>query len=312
MKKKTLIAKLFAFALGSMLAFSACSFLPEKEPVEEVEEEEEEEELQEIELSDKKVTIEIGETVEVEIDNFDDLKKVKIEVDDEDIAEAELDDETITITGLAEGKTTLIVSAKEAEDVKLTIKVTAPEIVVPETTIETGKYVCTYAIPNAIWDETMGEDAELFIDFLANKSFTLDFIMIINEDGTATLSYGYETFVKDLLDYLDENYIEFMKLACEYAGEEWDDSFEEMCLEVKDEMMEQFEDELESEIESADATSIDLTWEIRDGKIYFKPDRGAEIGCEVRDDGSFIISISADELDTDMFGNYLDLHFAKA
>lgn len=312
MKKKTLIAKLFAFALGSMLAFSACSFLPEKEPVEEVEEEEEEEELQEIELSDKKVTIEIGETVEVEIDNFDDLKKVKIKVDDEDIAEAELDDETITITGLAEGKTTLIVSARDAEDVKLTIKVTAPEIVVPETTIETGKYVCTYAIPDAVWEETMGEDADIFIDFFKNKTFTIDFVMTINDDGTATLSYEYTGFLEDFLDYLDENYLEFMKMAIEYSGEEWSDEYEDMILEYKDDLMDQVRDEIEDQMDEVDAELVELNWEIRDGKVYFKPDHGTEVGCELKDDGSFILSLSKEDLNTDMFGNYLDLHFVKS
>ena len=311
MKKKTLIAKLFAFALGSMLAFSACSFLPEKEPVEEVEEEEEEEELQEIELSEKKVTIEIGETVEVEIENFDDLKKVKIEVDDEDIAEAELDDETITITGLAEGKTTLIVSAKEAEDVKLTIKVTAPEIVVPEVRVDTGKYVCRYNIPNAVWEESMGEDAEIFIDFFKDKDFTIDFVMTLNDDGTAMLSYDYAQFLNDFVDYLDENFIDFMKMAAEYSGEEWDDSFEELILEYKDDLMDEFREEMEGQMEDLDSELIELNWELRDGKIYFSAEHASEVGCELKDDGSFILSLSADDLNTDMFGNYLDLHFVK-
>lgn len=80
----------------------------------------------EIEMSASKETIEVGETVEVEIENFDDLRKVEIEVDDEDIAEAELDDGTITIEGKEEGKTTITVSAKECEDVTVTVKVTAP------------------------------------------------------------------------------------------------------------------------------------------------------------------------------------------
>ncbi len=81
----------------------------------------------EIEVSASKQTIGVGETIEIEIENFDDLRKVEIEVDDEDIVEAELDDEIITIEGKEEGKTTITVSAKECEDVTVTVKVTAPE-----------------------------------------------------------------------------------------------------------------------------------------------------------------------------------------
>jgi hypothetical protein len=81
----------------------------------------------EIEMSASKETIGVGEKVEVTIENFDDLKKVEIEVDDEDIAEAELDDDTITIEGKEEGKTTITVSAKDCEDVTVTVKVTASD-----------------------------------------------------------------------------------------------------------------------------------------------------------------------------------------
>jgi len=81
----------------------------------------------EIELSDSKVKIEVGDEAELEIENYDDLNKVKIEVEDEDIAEAELDDEVITVTGLSEGKTTLTISAKDCEEVTVSIKVTDSE-----------------------------------------------------------------------------------------------------------------------------------------------------------------------------------------
>lgn len=81
----------------------------------------------EIEMSASKETIGVGETIGVKIENFDDLKKIKVEVDDEDIAGAELDEDTITIEGKEEGKTTITVSAKDCEDVTVTVRVTASD-----------------------------------------------------------------------------------------------------------------------------------------------------------------------------------------
>ena len=61
------------FALCLSLVFAACNG-PEKEP--ETSEVETEEDL-EIELSDKKVEVDVLDKVEVEIENFDDLSKVE-------------------------------------------------------------------------------------------------------------------------------------------------------------------------------------------------------------------------------------------
>ena len=318
MKKKTLIARLFAFSLCSMLAFSACSFpgQPASEPVRE-EEDEDDEELGEIEVSDKKVNLEVGEEFEVEIENYDDLKKVKIEVEDEDIAEAELDDEIITITAVSEGKTTITVSAKDCEDFEITVKVTEPEEVipdepdVPDATVGAGVYTSTFVIPDTVWEEAMGTDAEYFVEFLNGQEFTIDFVMTINDDGTAVLSYDCSQFAEDFVKFLDENFIDFMKKVFEMDGEEWDEEFEEAILSMKEELLEEFRKTIVESMEDLEDEAIDLTWEIRDDKICFTPEGDVEKECEILPDGSFVLSFTAEEVGHDMFGDKFELCFSK-
>ena len=319
MKKRTLLTKLFAFTIASMLAFTACGTINEK-PSEESTEEDDEEELGEIELSDSKVTIEVGEEIEVEIENFDDLKKVKIEIDDEDIADVEIDDEIITITGLSEGKATLTVSAKDCEDAELTIKVKEGEGTKPEennggqsgdATVETGRYIATYEITNDVWEEALGEDADYFLSFFGDKVFSLDFVMDINEGGSATLSYDGKKFVDDFMDWIDENFIDFMKNMFEQEGEAWSSEYEDIILESKDDLLEELRTSLETSMESDYNNTAELAWEIRDGKIVFIPSRDIEKACDILSDGSFILSLTSDELGYDVFGDTLDLHFCR-
>lgn len=312
MKKRFLVTKVLALALGSILIFTACG-----EKKEEVKEETatEEESGEEIELSEKKVSIEVGESFEIEIENFDDLKKVKVSVDDEDVATAELDDDTITIEGLAEGKTTLTVSAKGSEDVTVSIKVKEGEgsgSGSSDVSIEAGRYVATYFIPNEVWESSMGEDAELFTDLIGDDAFSVDFIMDIESDGTAVLSADIDKFVDDFVDWMDVNFIDVMKKACEAEGEAWSDEYEDYFLENKDMTLDSFRDSLSSSMSDAESKLADLTWEQKGDKITFTGDNGVAKSCDVYSDGSFLLSLTADEIGEDMFGDSLDLFFWKS
>ena len=312
MKKRFLVTKVLALALGSMLIFTACG-----EKKEEVKEETatEEESGEEIELSEKKVSIEVGESFEIEIENFDDLKKVKVSVDDEDVATAELDDDTITIEGLAEGKTTLTVSAKGSEDVTVSIKVKEGEgsgSGSSDVSIEAGRYVATYFIPNEVWESSMGADGEFFLDVMEDDAFSIDFIMDIESEGTAVLSADYDKFVGDFVDWMDVHYIDLMKAAYEAEGEKWSSEVEDYLIENKDMMMDTLTDSMTSSMESAESRLADLTWEQKGDKITFTGDNGVAKSCDVYSDGSFLLSLTADEIGEDMFGDSLDLFFWKS
>lgn len=315
MKKRTLITKLMVLALGSVLAFTACTGNTDKPDDTVIEEDDddksEEEELLEIELSEKKVTIEAGETYEIEIENYDDLKKVKIEVEDEDIAEAEIDEEIITITGISEGKTTITVTAKDSEDIEISVKVTEPEIIIPEVTLEAGEYIATTTLSDTFWEEAMGSDGEIFLDFFEGKTISIDFTMYVYEDGTATMAYNTDQFLTEFIDYIDDEYIDFMKLILEYEGEEWDDSYEDYFIDNKDALLDELREELEDSLSSVEDDVLDLTWEEVDGTVTFKFDARTKKEAEIQDDGSFEISFSAIEIGTDMFGSNLNLHFYK-
>ena len=86
------------------------------------------EEAATIELSKSKVSLEVEEDTTVKIKNYDDLKKVKVEVDDEEIATVDVDDEKITITGIKSGKAIVTVSAKGCADVMLVVTVEGDEV----------------------------------------------------------------------------------------------------------------------------------------------------------------------------------------
>ncbi len=97
---------------------------------------EDEEEKTGIEVSASKVKIEVGEEDEIEIKNYEDLKKLDFEVEDEDIATVEEDDDGVYIvTGVSEGKTSVTFTAKDCEDV--TVKIMVEGGMEPQPTVET-------------------------------------------------------------------------------------------------------------------------------------------------------------------------------
>jgi len=313
MKKRFLVTKMLALVLGSMLIFTACGETKEEAKDDKEAATAEEENSQEIELSEKKVNLEVGDAFDIEIENYDDLKKVKIEVEDEDIVTAELDEEIITLVAISEGKTTLTVSAKGCEDVSVTVKVKEGEGgSASAAAVEPGRYVATYAIPDEVWEDSMGEDAEIFLDLFGNQAFAIDFIMDIESDGTAVLSADYDKFVNDFIDWLDVNYLDVMKKAVESEGEEWSDDYEDYLLENKDLMMDNFRDSMETSMTGSDSELADLTWEQKGDVISFTGDNGDAKECIYFDDGSFILSLTAEELGEDMFGDSMDLYFWKS
>jgi hypothetical protein len=81
-----------------------------------------------ITLDNSDVTVAPKGTVTVKVSNFADLKGVAAVSDDEDTATAVLDDDTITITGVADGKTTVTVSATGVESVKINVTVQSNDV----------------------------------------------------------------------------------------------------------------------------------------------------------------------------------------
>ncbi|MDE6714266.1 MAG: hypothetical protein K2K20_11060 [Lachnospiraceae bacterium] len=279
-------------------------------------------------LSEQKVRIEVGDEVEVEIENFDDLKRVEVEVEDDDIAEIDFDDEDgiITIEGISPGKTTVTVSAKGEDDVSFKVTVEESEDARSDadepddsradadepddsSSIETpapsadqeaeevaGDYVSSYNLDSDFWIDVTGDTESA--DFLEKGNLTLDFIMSLDSDGTAQLNMDIEKFASDLVNFIDDNYIEF---ACILVERDWDDLTQEEKEELeglKDFTISSLE---EAMIESMDESS-DLatgTWEYADGNLYFTFDGNKE--SVPLNSGSFVIDVPSG--DTFGFGN---------
>lgn len=273
-------------------------------------------------LSEQKVRIEVGDEVEVEIENFDDLKRVDVEVEDDDIAEIDFDDEDgiITIEGISPGKTTVTVSARDEDDVSFKVTVEESEDArsdadepddsrsdadepdepddSPSTETPTpsddqeaeevaGDYVSSYQLGSDFWIDAVGTDAESG-DFLANGNLTLDFIMSLGSDGTAQLSMDTEKFVSDFVNFIDDNYTEFICIIMEM---DWDDLTQEQKEELesaKDVLISGLEEEL---IGSMDASSnlATGTWEYADGSLYLTFDGNKE--SVPLNSGSFVIDV---------------------
>lgn len=271
----------------------------------------------EIEMSASKTTIEVGETTEVEIENFDDLRKVEIEVDDEDIAEAELDDGTITIEGREEGKTMITVSAKECEDVTVTVKVTAPvDVDDDDDTVggETGSgnntgdngghasgggielpsearlyehYVAE--IPYDVWGGflDMGDADEYTIAVMEMfKKCNITFNAEMNLD-LSNATEGTGEFVVDLNDFMgqfrvamqDEDlFIEFMELMYD---EPIDSETKEALLEMQDDFIDMLVTDEENIV-----TEFDWSYDSANAMLTFS--EGSRGGAYyIQDDGSF-------------------------
>ena len=312
MKKKF---GLFALCLSLMLA--ACgSPAPEPEP------EEDEDEIV-IELSDKKVEIQAGEETEVEIENYDDLSKVKVKVEDEDIAECDIDDEIITITGISEGKTKVIVSAKGAEDVSITVKVTEPDepvIVTPAVFFpETSRYKYRFIMDENVWYNMLDSDPlyRELADFLGGLqigiNFYLDFYNDTETSGTAVMSYDVNAFGVDFVDALadEDNFREFVSVLMAAEGYDYyDDSMYEAVVEMKDELIETLSDEITGEMQNSNNT-YDLKWSI-DGNVLTLDMGGNDVYSMPVDenDGSFTLYISNEEIgDNPVFYKDLAMEF---
>lgn len=268
----------------------------------------------EIEMSASKTTIEVGETTEIEIENFDDLRKVKIEVDDEDIAEAELDDGTITIEGREEGKTTITVSAKECEDVTVTVKVTASDDDDDTTGGETGSgnntgdngghasgggielpsearlyehYVAE--IPYDVWGGFLDmDDADEYTIAVMEmfKKCNITFNAEMNLD-LSNATEGTGEFVVDLNDFMgqfrvamqDEDlFIEFMELV---YGQPIDSETRESLLKMQDDFIDMLVTDEENIV-----TEFDWSYDSANAMLTFS--EGSRGGAYyIQDDGSF-------------------------
>lgn len=275
-------------------------------------------------LSEQKVRIEVGDEVEVEIENFDDLKRVDVEIEDDDIAEIDFDDEDgiITVVGISSGKTTVTVSAKDEDDVSFKVTVeesedarsdadesddsrsdadepddsSSTETPAPSADQEAeevaGDYVASYHLDSDFWIDSTGADAELG-DFLGKGNLTLDFIMSLDSDGMAQLNMDTEKFASDFVNFIDDNYTEFM---CMIAERDWDDLTQEEKEELeslKDVIISSLEEEL---IGSMDESS-DLatgTWEYADGSLYLTFD-GNEKSVPLNS-GSFVIDVPGGDM----------------
>ncbi len=267
-------------------------------------------------LSEQKVRIEVGDEVEVEIENFDDLKRVDVEVEDDDIAEIVFDDEDgiITIEGISPGKTTVTVSAKNEDDVSFKVTVEesedarsdadvpddsrsdaddSPSTETPAPSADqeaeevAGDYVSSYNLDSDFWIDLMGGDTEL-ADFFVKGNFTLDFIMSLDSDGTALLHMDTEKFASDFVNFLDDNYIEF---TCMLVERDWDDLTQE-----EKEILESRKDGIISDLEEAMMEDMEVssdlgtgTWEYADGNLYLTFN-GNEKSVPLNS-GSFVIDV---------------------
>ncbi len=292
MKKKF---GLLALCLSLML--TACTMPIGSQPDEPEVREEEEEEIS-IELSDKKVELEAGEEFEVEIENFDDLSKVKIEVEDEDIAEAEIDDEIITITALSEGKTKITVSAKGCDDVKITVKVTAPpapEIDFPAS----SSYVYTYVFTGDVWFHMFDEYEDYYelAYFLGDLQAGLDFHITFTETGdntgTAVLTYDPQQFGEDFLEKIsdEETFREFVAILMEAEEMDYDEALDyEDVLEMKDELMSSLSEMIVEELERSQA-DYELSWTLDGTVLTLEMDYSTSSSEINESDGSFTVLV---------------------
>ena len=312
MKKKF---GLFALCLSLMLA--ACGG---PEPA--VEPDEPDEEEISIELSDKKVNIEAGEEVEVEIENYDDLSKVKVKVEDEDIAECDIDDEIITITGISEGKTKVIVSAKGAEEVSITVKVTEPEepvIITPAIIFpETSTYVYHFVLDEYTWYRMLDneEGYEDLAEFFGNLQLSLDFYMDFTNDtdnsGDAVMHFDASGFGRDFTDALsdDDNFREFVGILMAAEGYDYyDDSMYDQIVDMKDDLIEGLSDEISDELANSEEM-FDFTWTFDGSYLTLEEDYSTYSVPVDEYDGSFTLSLYSYELPDDpIFANGLDMTF---
>lgn len=316
MKKKLFVVLMSMCLVGSTLTGCAIDLGGGAKETEESEKDVDEE----IELSESKVKLEVGEDVEVEIENFDDLSKVKVEIEDDDIAEIDFDDDggTITVTGVSEGKTTVTVSAKDMDDASFKVTVEDNDssassgdndVVVVTTEPNSGNdndhdggatvtvysddemagtYIGTIYMTKEAWMDAL--DDEETAEFVAKANLSFDITMELNDGGSATMTIDKASVMTGMLDYIDENYIEFACLIMGVDMYSLSDADKTELYDYKDEFMDAMRESASTEM---DNESIYGSW-VDEGSGYLSLTFEGETKTVVWYDGVFSLDLSGD------------------
>ncbi len=158
-----------------------------------------------------KVKVSVGGEEEIEIENYEDLKKLDFEVEDESIATVSEDDDGVyVVNGVSEGKTTVTFTAKDCEDlvIKITVEGIDPaasvgffELDQTEITVDYYDQAACIYIKN--WDEivdsvkdtlgTVSSDEDLLRAYFDEEG-RVWLNVYGDEDGYATVTIKAEGF----------------------------------------------------------------------------------------------------------------------
>lgn len=254
-----------------------------------------------IEISNSTITMEEGDYAEVEIENFNDLKQIDIEVKDNNIIKAELDkvDGTINIECLKEGKTQINISAKNCEDVSITVKVNKAEIEITPIESNTSNTNSTLVyehysaeIPYSGWSTLLEIDesdptSKAMLDLFKDNNITITIEMNFNIDGSGQLIFDTNKVMNQMVSVLqDENtYNKFIETS--YNAE--------VDKVTKEEFLSMHNDFIDILLTDEEPITKNFNWSYEDDMLTIEYIDSTDVNsniCYVNSDGSFSYCMS--------------------
>lgn len=249
-----------------------------------------------IEISNSTVTMEEGDYTEVEIENFNDLKQIDIEIKDNNIIKAELDkvDGTINIECLKEGKTQINISAKNCEDVSITVKVNKAEIEITPIESNTSNTNSTLIyehysadIPYSGWSTLLEIDEsdptfKAMLDLFKDNNITITIEMNFNINGSGQLIFDPNKVIHQMVSVLqnEDTYTKFIETT---YNEEVDEFTKEEFLNMHSEF-------IDIVLTNKEPTVKNFNWSYDDDMLTIEYIDSTDVNsniCYVNSDGSF-------------------------
>ena len=288
MKNRTVMARLAALGMSVMLCFGAVACGEEESSSRgtrsESEKEEDEKETDEKENEEKEETSEEKETDE---ETGKDVAEEKENNSKDEQAEAPKDNSN---------------DAPSVNDGKIE-----------------GHYVAVVDLGEDYFMDSMGSEYSEVAEMFRGADFTFSATLDLNEDGTGHLAFEMDEFYQHMYDFMDKNYIDMMKGVFASMGIDDDQllemvkgegytTVEEALEDMKEEMMQEFDESMRDGGGSKEDMEADLKWEENGTKLDLTADNGNVTSMTIGADGSLTLELDEEDSPTN---SAMELVFKK-
>ena len=182
-----------------------------------------------------------------------------------------------------------------------------------------GHYVAVVDLGEDYFMDSMGSEYSEVAEMFRGADFTFSATLDLNEDGTGHLAFEMDEFYQHMYDWMDKNYIDMMKGVFASMGIDDDQllemvkgegytTVEEALEDMKEEMMQEFDESMRDGGGSKEDMETDLKWEENGTKLDLTADNGNVTSMTIGADGSLTLELDEEDSPTN---SAMELVFKK-